>query len=320
MKNENLRGRISFFGALAPKPTHRSPDADDFTDPANRVSSTCFEGNPKMRRFTEPRKKRRPETTSATLKKVPDFTNHGIGIFAFFGIWQALCSLGAVDPFMLPAPFDVIKALWGMALDGSLWVNLLDSLKRVGMGYFFAALVGLPLGILCGWSKKVSDIIRPVIEALRPIPPLAWIPIAILWFGLGDASGYFLVFLGCIFPMFFGAYTAIRGLEPNLINAARCLGAQRWFLVWNVLIPASLPIIMPNLRLALGIGWMCVVTAELVAAQTGLGYLIQQSRALFQIQNVVAGMFAIGIVGYCMSALVEAIERRLTTWSPSQRS
>lgn len=244
---------------------------------------------------------------------------NGFGLLVFFGTWQALSSLGAIDPFMLPSPTAVLEALWAMIMDGSLWINLLDSLKRVGMGYLIACFIGLPLGLVCGWSKKTSDVIRPVVEALRPIPPLAWIPIAILWFGLGDSSGYFLVFLGCFFPLFFGAYTAIRSIDKNMINAALCLGATRKLLFCNVLLPASLPIMMPNLRLALGIGWMCVVTAELVAAQTGLGYLIQQSRALFQIQNVVAGMVTIGVVGYFMSALVELIERRVNAWSPAQR-
>tara|TARA_R110002049_G_scaffold98534_2_gene239862 strand:- start:939 stop:1700 length:762 start_codon:yes stop_codon:yes gene_type:complete len=241
------------------------------------------------------------------------------GLGMAIGLWQLMISGGFINEFMLPSPGATLQALWTLAADGSLWEHLSESLKRVGMGYLIAACIGLPIGFLCGVWRPASDLIRPVIEALRPIPPLAWVPIAILWFGLGDASAYFLVFLGCFFPMFFGAYTAVRALDTNLINAARCLGASRWMLMRDVFIPASLPIVMPNLRLALGWGWMCVVTAELIAAQSGLGYLIQQSRQVFQIQNVVAGMVTIGVVGYLMSATLERLERRVNAWAPSER-
>lgn len=253
------------------------------------------------------------------MKERNRYYRNAIGLIAFVGIWQLLCSTGVINAFLLPSPYDVVLAIYAMTLDGTLWTNLSASLIRVGVGYLSAAVVGLTLGFLCGWSKVLSDILRPVVEALRPIPPLAWVPIAILWFGLGDSAAYFLVFLGCVFPMFFGAYTAVRSLDSNQLNAALCLGAGRWMLFRDVLIPASLPIVMPNLRLALGIGWMCVVTAELIAAQTGLGYLIQQSRMVFQINNVVAGMVVIGIVGYLMSAVVERFERKLIAWAPSQR-
>ena len=242
-----------------------------------------------------------------------------IGLAAAVGLWQLMAKGGFVNDFMLPSPAEAVQALIELASDGSLWEHLIESLKRVGMGYLIAACVGLPLGCVCGVWKPAADLVRPVIEALRPIPPLAWVPIAILWFGLGDASAYFLVFLGCVFPMFFGAYTAVRSLDMNLVNAAKCLGASRWMLMRDVFIPASLPIVMPNLRLALGWGWMCVVTAELIAAQSGLGYLIQQSRQVFQIQNVVAGMATIGMVGYLMSASLERLERRINAWAPSER-
>lgn len=243
-----------------------------------------------------------------------------LGLFAFFAVWQVVSGSGLVDGFLLPSPLAVAQALWEMALDGSLWIHLGASLQRVAVGFLLACVVGLALGLMCGWWRTVSDFVRPVVEALRPIPPLAWIPITILWFGLGDAASYFLVFLGAVFPAFVATYTAVRGLDRNQMNAALCLGAKPWQLFWDVLIPASLPIILPGLRIALGVGWMCVVTAELIAAQTGLGYLIQQSRMLFQINNVVAGMVTIGLVGFLMSAILERIERRVNAWAPSERS
>ncbi|WPB55572.1 ABC transporter permease [Xylophilus sp. GOD-11R] len=254
------------------------------------------------------------------MKFNPVVLRNASGLVAFFALWQLLSVLGFINSFMLPSPWGVLEALWVMLQDGTLMTNLGASLLRVAVGYCLAMVVGLSLGFLCGSVRQVSDFVRPVIEALRPIPPLAWVPISILWFGLGDASAYFLVFLGCVFPLFFGAYTAVRSLDRNQLNAALCLGAGRWLMLRDVLIPASLPIVMPSLRLALGIGWMCVVTAELIAAQTGLGYLIQQSRMVFQIQNVVAGMATIGLVGFLMSNLLERIERRVLAWAPSERA
>ncbi|WP_261404536.1 ABC transporter permease [Chenggangzhangella methanolivorans] len=191
-----------------------------------------------------------------------------LGLAAFFAVWQALTSLGIIDGFLLPSPVAVAGALWEMALDGSLWVHLGASLQRVAIGFAIACVVGISLGLVCGWWRAVADFVRPVVEALRPIPPLAWIPITILWFGLGDSASYFLVFLGAVFPAFVATYTAVRGLDRNQMNAALCLGAKPWQLFTDVLIPASLPIILPGLRIALGVGWMCVVTAELIAAQT----------------------------------------------------
>lgn len=243
-----------------------------------------------------------------------------LGLSAFFAVWQLVTGMGFVDGFLLPSPVAVAGALWDLALDGSLWIHLGASLQRVAIGFLLACIVGLAFGLVCGWSRTVSDYVRPVVEALRPIPPLAWIPITILWFGLGDAASYFLVFLGAVFPVFVATYTAVRSLDQNQMNAALCLGAKPWQLFRDVLIPASLPIILPGLRIALGVGWMCVVTAELIAAQTGLGYLIQQSRMLFQINNVVAGMVTIGLVGFGMSAILERIERRVNAWAPSERN
>jgi NitT/TauT family transport system permease protein/sulfonate transport system permease protein len=259
---------------------------------------------------------------SMTLAKV--FENRSVraalGLLAFFAVWQIVTGFGFVDGFLLPSPVGVAEALWQLSLDGSLWVHLAASLQRVAVGFLLACVVGLILGMICGWWRTASDYVRPVIEALRPIPPLAWIPITILWFGLGDASSYFLVFLGAVFPAFVATYTAVRSLDQNQMNAALCLGARPWQLFWDVLIPASLPIILPGLRIALGVGWMCVVTAELIAAQTGLGYMIQQSRMLFQINNVVAGMVTIGLVGFAMSAVLERVERRVNAWAPSERN
>jgi ABC-type nitrate/sulfonate/bicarbonate transport system permease component len=238
-----------------------------------------------------------------------------IGLLGFLVLWQLLSTIGVVNAFLLPSPIRLVTAVYELLIDGSLIGHVLASLERVFIGFLLAAAVGITLGVLTGWSRLLSDFLRPIIEALRPIPPIAWTPIAILWFGVGNAPSYFLVFVGAVFPVFINTFTAIRSIDLTQINAALCLGARRGLLLRDVLIPASLPIVFPGLRIALGIGWMCVVTAELIAAQSGLGYMIQQNRVLLQTQNVVAGMVTIGAIGFAMSAAMELAERRLIGWS-----
>ena len=241
------------------------------------------------------------------------------GFCLVVGIWQALASTGLINAVLLPAPTAIISAAYDLIADGSLQVHALASLKRVLNGFLLAAVCGIILGVMLGWSRSLSDFIQPVIEALRPIPPIAWTPIAILWFGVGDAPSYFLVFIGAVFPIFVNTFTAIRSIDRTQINAALCLGAGPWMLLWDVLVPASLPIIFPGLRIGLGVGWMCVVAAELIAAQSGLGYMIQQNRVLLQTQNVVTGMITIGVIGFAMSGAMGAIERRLISWNQQMR-
>jgi NitT/TauT family transport system permease protein len=237
------------------------------------------------------------------------------GFVVFFGLWQGLASLGWINPVLLPSPLQIGAAAYDLAADGILWKHTLASLNRVLTGFLLAAVTGIAFGVALGWSEKISDVVRPLVESVRPIPPIAWTPIAILWFGVGDAPSYFLVFIGAVFPVFVNTFSAVRNIDRVQINAALCLGAKPGLLIRDVLIPASLPVIFPGLRIALGVGWMCVVAAELIAAQSGLGYMIQQNRVLLQTQNVVTGMITIGVVGFTMSALMEIAEKRLLPWT-----
>ena len=246
--------------------------------------------------------------SSSTVRNVAGFV-------VFFGLWQLLASLGWVNPVLLPSPLQLVSAAYDLMVEGILWKHTLASLGRVLTGFLLAALVGIVLGVALGWSEMLSDLVRPLVESIRPIPPIAWTPIAILWFGVGNAPSYFLVFIGAVFPVFVSTFSAVRNIDRAQINAALCLGAKPGLLIRDIVIPASLPVIFPGLRIALGVGWMCVVAAELIAAQSGLGYMIQQNRVLLQTQNVVTGMITIGVVGFAMSALMEFAERRLLPWT-----
>jgi len=237
-----------------------------------------------------------------------------IGIVGFFAVWQLAGSLGLINEFLLPPPSALARAYYEAISSGELFENIAASMMRVTIGFLLAAFCGVTLGIVLGWSTTIADFFKPIIEGLRPIPAIAWTPIAILWFGIGNGPGYFLVFIGAIFPIFVNTFAAVRNIDRNQINAALCLGANTKLLVFDVLIPASLPVIFPGLRIGLGIGWMCVVAAELIAAQSGLGYAIQQSRVLMQTPNVLVGMITIGVIGFVMNVAMGQIERRLMKW------
>jgi NitT/TauT family transport system permease protein/sulfonate transport system permease protein len=258
--------------------------------------------------------------STGTASKLPlsvwrhSWLRGSIGIAVFIGLWQAASSAGLTNPFLLPSPAMLASAFWDSLTSGSLIEDTAASLQRVMIGFLMASAAGIVLGVALGWSNTLSEFIKPLVEGLRPIPPIAWTPIAILWFGIGDAPGYFLVFIGAVFPVFVNTFAAVRNIDRNQINAALCLGASQRLLITDVLLPAALPVIFPGLRIALGVGWMCVVAAELIAAQSGLGYAIQNSRVLMQTQNVVVGMITIGILGFAMNAVMGWIERRLMPW------
>jgi ABC-type nitrate/sulfonate/bicarbonate transport system permease component len=243
-----------------------------------------------------------------------------IGSAVFLAAWEALASVGLINAVLLPSPSALFWAAGDLVRSGTLFRHVGASIERVLVGFAMAALVGLTLGVILGWFRTLSDFIKPLVEALRPIPPIAWTPLAILWFGIGNAPSYFLVFVGAVFPVFVSTYSAVRNIERTQINAALCLGATPTMLICDVLIPGALPVIFPGLRIALGVGWMCVVAAELIAAQSGLGYMIQQSRLHLQTQFVVTGMIVIGIIGFAMNAVMTAVERRLVPWQESSKA
>ena len=237
-----------------------------------------------------------------------------VTILAIVGVWQFLSSTGLVNNLLLPSPGAVLSALVAGTLDGSVLRNTLASLNRVVIGFGAAAFVGELFGLFPGRNKLAKQFLGPVTEVVRPIPPIAWIPLAILWFGIGSGSAYFIVFLAAFFPIFTNAQVAANVIEPIHINAARCLGASRRMIVMNVIVPSALPVVLGGIRTGLGISWMAVVAAELVAAQSGLGYWIALSRLQLQSENVVGGMVAIGIVGVLMTTIMGRVERWLTPW------
>jgi NitT/TauT family transport system permease protein/taurine transport system permease protein len=234
-------------------------------------------------------------------------------------IWQLLCGwyLPRVDKqyaVLLPPPSDVLKAGWELLLSGELLMHLGASLRRELVAFAFA-LVAIPLGIAMGWWKAVHDMVDPVVEMLRPIPPIAWIPLSILWFGVGDRQNQFIIFLGIFFPILVNTIIGVKNIEPNLIRAARCLGANEWRMLRRVVLPAVLPQLMTGIRVGFGVGWMALVAAELVGAPSGLGFLINDARSLLRTDVIILGMLVIGLAGFGIDLLIRRLSKAMLPWS-----
>lgn len=248
------------------------------------------------------------------------YLTHGF-IFLVLGLWQALCWVQALPQHIVPSPLQVCRGIGELSTVGLppgylLGGHILASLQRVTLGFVAAVLVGLPLGILMGWSKWLRSALTPIAEVIRPIPPLAWIPIAILWFGIGFKSAVFLIFLGALFPILLNAISGVVLLNPVLVEACLTLNVSQWELVKNVLVPGALPSVFTGMRVGLGIGWMTLVAAEFTGVKSGygLGYMIMTARDIQRPDLILAGMAIIGLVGYGMDAGLSGLRARLLRW------
>lgn len=237
------------------------------------------------------------------------------GVALFLGAWEA-ASRALDNPVLLPSPTAVVGGLVQLSADGTLLADVLASLQRVVVGFLVAASVAVPLALIMALLRPVRLLVLPVVTFLRPIPPIAWIPIAILWFGIGDQSSYFITALAAFFPIFINAFAGGNAVKPEHVHAARSLGAGRRALLLRVYLPSALPMTATGLRIGLGQSWMAVVTAELIAAQSGLGYMIQANRLALETSLVLVGMCVIGLLGAAMTMALESLERHvLVPWN-----
>jgi NitT/TauT family transport system permease protein len=236
------------------------------------------------------------------------------GIVAFLAIWT-LVSFKIGNSVLLPDPSAVIAGFFDLVGDGTLWTDVKASMKRVLGGFAIASVIAVPLALTMAFSRRVGLLLNPVVIFLRPIPPIAWIPIAILWFGIGDPPSYFITAIAAFFPIFINSYAGGHAVQPEHLHAARSLGAGPRALFLRIYLPSAMPMIATGLRIGLGQSWMAVVTAELIAAHSGLGYMIQANRLALETGLVLVGMCVIGILGAVMSVLLEVFERRvLVPW------
>ena len=231
-----------------------------------------------------------------------------IAVIAFLvALWWAIVVLtGSV---VFPTPWQVVTGTVELIRDGTLWQHIGASLFRVGTGFTLAVAVAVPLGLWIGWVRGAYITLNPLFQMLRPISPIAWIPIAILWFGVGDLSPIFLIFISSVFPMVVQTTVGVHTIEKRYLRAAANFGVSRGTLFRQVVIPAVLPQIIVGMRIGLGVAWLVVVAAEMIALHSGLGYLIIDSRnAGNRYDLVIAGMIIIGLIGLMLDRLMRLLE------------
>ena len=246
-----------------------------------------------------------------------------LSLLAVILFWQALALLnGAVhfyNPKLFPAPADIALAGWALAEKGDLQRHLAASVGRVAIGFVIAAPIAILLGVMVAKMRLFETIVDPLVEALRPIPTLALLPIIILWFGIGETSKVFFIAYSCFFVIFTTTVLGVRNVDPVLVRAAQSLGLSRLRVYRHVIFPSALPDVLVGLRLGLSVGFFVIVAAEFIAADTGLGYLINYSRTWFQVDNMMLGAVVIGALGISSNYLLVALERYLFRWRVTSR-
>ncbi|WP_271899158.1 ABC transporter permease [Candidatus Phyllobacterium onerii] len=239
-----------------------------------------------------------------------------MGIFAL--IWYA----GAWwigNPVLLPSPVAVVQSLFSLIASGEVASNAASSLQRLAMGFAGAALIGIPLGLLMGMSRILYALVDPLIELLRPISGIAWIPLGMFILGVGETLPTAIMFYGAFFPIVINTLIGVRSVDERLIQAAKVLGVGRSSIILNVVLPASLPNILVGLRLGAGAAWTAMVAAELIGAPSGLGFAVEWYRELLMTPSVLAFVFLIGLFGYLFDKLLRALQTAITPWANISR-
>ncbi|EMN8581495.1 taurine ABC transporter permease TauC [Klebsiella aerogenes] len=234
-------------------------------------------------------------------------------------VWWAVTALQLISPLFLPSPWQVLQKLLTIAgpqgfMDATLWQHLAASLTRIAIALILAAIVGVPVGIAMGLSPTVRGILDPLIELYRPVPPLAWLPLVIIWFGIGETPKILLIYLAIFAPVVMSTLSGVKSAQQVRIRAAQSLGASRAQVLWLVILPGALPEILTGLRIGLGVGWSTLVAAELIAATRGLGFMVQSAGEFLATDVVLAGIAVIAIIAFVLELGLRALQRRLTPW------
>jgi NitT/TauT family transport system permease protein len=249
----------------------------------------------------------------------------------FLAAWEGISRAGWVTPIILPAPSQVLVRWISYArpyrpfdpaagsyvawlFSGELVGDAATSLMRVGVGFAIGAVLALPIGLLMGARPKVYEYLNPMVQIFRPIPPIAFIPLAILWFGLGNPPAFFLISLGAFFPILMNTIAGVRHVDGIYLRAARNLGAGEWTLFWRIMVPAAMPYILAGIRIGIGVAFIVVIVAEMIAVNAGLGYRILEAREYFWSDKVIAGMVSIGLAGLGIDFVMARLNGWLLRW------
>lgn len=264
-----------------------------------------------------------PELMDAGLRGAPLPRGRALAlrlgaIAAFLALWSLLSGAVVVfqlfNPIFLPGPWLVLGNVLEMAVRGQLWVHLAATLERVALGFGTGAALGVGLGLAAGYFKPIRSVVEPLVEMLRPIPPLAVLPMFIVWVGIGETSKIGFITYATFFPIFLTTVTGVRQIDPLLLRAAQSLGARGVGLFTRVILRAALPDILTGLRLGVALAFFVIVISEFIGAEHGLGYLINDGRNFFLVPQMLGAAVVLGLLGYAGNALVRLLERRLNRW------
>jgi sulfonate transport system permease protein len=234
---------------------------------------------------------------------------------AVIGVWKWADIAGYIKPYTMPAPDKIVKTAVEFSVDGTLQSNIAASIIRVGEGFLIALTSALFLGIGIGLSKKLETLTGMIIQILKPIPPIAYIPLAILWFGIGESSKIFIIVIGAFFPILLNTVEGIKNIDSRFIELARVYEVPQSRVIIRLVLPGALPFIMAGIRIGLGNAWICVVAAEMIAATRGVGYMLMDGRNLARPDMVILCMLIIGIFGKCMDDGLKLLSRSITKWN-----
>lgn len=242
----------------------------------------------------------------------------GISAAILFGLWLLVTEMGWIKPLFVPSPRAVFNTFITTATEGFAGATLLEhtwvSFLRVFGAFVLAAVIGIPLGLAMGMNRVARGIFDPPIEFYRPIPPLAYLPLMIIWFGIGELPKVLLIFLSILAPLALGTRSGVRSAAIEQIHAAYSMGASRWQVLAHVILPAAMPEILTAMRVGIGFGWTTLVAAEMVAATHGLGYMVLTASQFLQTPTVIMGIVIIAAIAYAFDLLMRWLERRLVPW------
>lgn len=238
-------------------------------------------------------------------------------VLAIVVVWQLVIAVFRPHVSLLPPPRLAAEEFWALLKTGELFVHTGISLGRVVSAWLITAALSIPLGLAMGFSRRIERVVDPFVEVFRPISPLAWIPLAILWFGIGEGGKVFVVCVATFFPTLLSTIAGVKLIDPVLVHAGQVLGCtDRMSLFRKVIFPAALPSIIVGLRISFGTGWAAIIAAELVAARSGLGYLIANGMEILRADKVLVGMAMIGILGVLFDAIFRQLGRRFSWGAP----
>ncbi|WP_042351963.1 ABC transporter permease [Bacillus massiliigorillae] len=246
-------------------------------------------------------------------KKIPVYLAP-LGIIVLIALWQIVCSVGLVSELTLPSPYIVVTTGWDLIVDGTLWMETKASIVRIFSGYLLGCIAGIVVGILFGISKVSDRIGMPIINLLYPVPKIAILPLIMLWLGIGEISKVTVIAIGVFFPVVYNTYTGVSQTSRLLINVAMTFGANRWDLIRKVILPSSFPMILSGMRISAGTALLLLVSAEMVAAQHGIGAFILLNADLLDIAKVLVGVSVLCVMGILFNQVLAWLEKKLIPW------